>query len=140
MREKTRMKVLGTHFLLELWNCNVVKANDPDYLQAVLSETANILGAVVLKTLFQQFSPQGVSGVVLISQSHISIHTWPEHGYAAVDIFSCGNESGLWKAAKYIEVKLEAVTANTQDFKRGIPDTEGQQFQRGPCYPKPKGS
>ena len=115
------MNVLGTHLLLELWNCDTLKINDPDYLAAILGEAASILDAIVLKSVFQQFIPHGVSGVVLISQSHLTIHTWPEHGYAAVDIFSCGNESGMWKAAKYIEEKLEAATAKIQDFKRGIP-------------------
>jgi S-adenosylmethionine decarboxylase len=106
--EKSTMNVLGTHLLLELRTCDALKINDPIFLKEMMHQTARIMGASVLKTVIQQFSPQGVSCVVLISQSHLTIHTWPELAYAAVDIFSCGNETGLWKAAEFIKETLGA--------------------------------
>ncbi|MGC8604605.1 MAG: adenosylmethionine decarboxylase, partial [Desulfomonilaceae bacterium] len=82
---------------------------------------AEIAGATVLKTAFQNFNPQGVSGVVVIAESHLTIHTWPEYGYAAIDIFTCGTRVDPWKAAVYLRQEMEAVDMQVRDFQRGIP-------------------
>lgn len=114
------MNVLGTHLLLELWTCDALRINDPVFLKEMMHQAARIMDASVLKTVVQQFSPQGVSCVVLISQSHLTIHTWPEVAYAAVDLFSCGDESGVWKAVEFIKVQLAAVEYEVWDFQRGV--------------------
>ncbi|MGB6064870.1 MAG: adenosylmethionine decarboxylase [Desulfomonilaceae bacterium] len=119
------MKALGIHLLIELWSCNRQKIDNLDYLEKIMSQAAEVAGATVLKTAFQDFNPQGVSGVVVIAESHLTIHTWPEHGYAAVDIFTCGTKVSPWKAAGFLRQELEAGDMQVRDFERGIPRTEG---------------
>ena len=79
----------GTHLLLEFWDA--IHLDDPAHAERALVEAAEGCGATVLNVMTHHFSPQGgVSGVVVLQESHISIHTWPEFGYAALDIFTCG--------------------------------------------------
>lgn len=118
------MKTLGIHLLIELWSCNRQKIDNLDYLERIMSQGAEVAGATVLKTAFQDFNPQGVSGVVVIAESHLTIHTWPEHGYAAVDIFTCGSKVNPWKAAGFLKQELEAGDMQVRDFQRGIPRDE----------------
>jgi len=129
------MKALGTHLLIELWSCNTQKLDNLDYLERIMSQAAEVAGATVLKTAFQDFNPQGVSGVVVIAESHLTIHTWPELGYAALDIFTCGTTVDPWKAAGFLRQELEAEGYQMRDLKRGIPpigtDEEKGQGQIG---------
>ncbi len=81
------------HLLVEYNNCNPAKLNDLKYLEKTLTASANKGNFTVLKSVFHQFEPQGVTGILLLSESHMSIHTWPEDGYAAVDLFTCGGNS-----------------------------------------------
>lgn len=84
------MSGLATHVLLELWGCDEALLNDAPGLEAHLVEAARVARCEVLGALHHRFEPQGASAVVLVAESHLSIHTWPEHGYAAVDILTCG--------------------------------------------------
>jgi S-adenosylmethionine decarboxylase proenzyme len=115
------MKALGIHLLIEFASCNRDKADNLAFLEAVMRQAAEVAGATVLKTAFQDFNPQGVSGVVVIMESHLTIHTWPEFGYAAVDIFTCGNKVDPWKAASFLQEALEAGEMQIRDFRRGLP-------------------
>jgi len=115
------MKALGIHLLIELCSCNRQKLDDMGYLERIMAQAAEVAGATVLKTAFQNFNPQGVSGVVVFAESHLTIHTWPEYGYAAIDIFTCGSRVDPWKAAVYLRQELEAVDMQVRDFQRGIP-------------------
>lgn len=76
-------------------------------------------GAEVREVAFHKFSPQGVSGVVIISESHLSIHTWPELGYAAIDVFTCGTSVDPWDACKYLEEILSADNVKGMEITRG---------------------
>jgi S-adenosylmethionine decarboxylase len=118
------MKALGIHLLIELTSCNRQKIDNLAYLERIMSDAAEVAGATVLKTAFQDFNPQGVSGVVVIAESHLTIHTWPEHGYAAVDIFTCGTRVDPWKAAQFVKEHLEAGDMQVRDFRRGLPDAD----------------
>jgi S-adenosylmethionine decarboxylase proenzyme len=118
------MKALGIHLLIELWSCNRQKIDNLDYLEKIMSQAAEVAGATVLKTAFQDFNPQGVSGVVVIAESHLTIHTWPEYGYAAVDIFTCGTKVDPWTAAGFLKQELEAEQFSVRDFQRGIPGNQ----------------
>ena len=86
------MQGLGRHVLAEVYGCGFDILNDLDGIREILVSAALSAGAEVLETTFHRFSPQGISGVVVISESHLAIHTWPEYGYAAVDVFTCGEE------------------------------------------------
>jgi S-adenosylmethionine decarboxylase len=114
------MKALGIHLLIEFWSCNRQKIDDMEYLEKIMARAAEVAGATVLKTAFQDFNPQGVSGVVVIAESHLTIHTWPEHGYAAVDIFTCGSSVDPWRATHFLEQELEAAKTQVRDFQRGM--------------------
>ena len=94
--------------------------NDLDLIREAMITAAIECGAVVLGDSFHRFSPQGVSGVVVIAESHLSIHTWPEYGYAALDIFTCGTAVQPEKAAAVMVGKLESRNHSLQDIQRGI--------------------
>lgn len=83
------LKSLGRHLLLELYECDRKLLGQIKPVEHILKHAAIEAGATVVQSNFHQFSPYGVSGVVVIAESHLTIHTWPEHGYAAVDIFTC---------------------------------------------------
>ena len=87
--ERDGVKFAGTHLLIDLWGAS--NLGDPDLIDRALREAAEEAGATILHSHFHHFSPNGgVSGVVVLAESHISIHTWPERDFAAVDIFMCG--------------------------------------------------
>ena len=114
------MAALAKHLLLELKDCNTELLNNIEYLKNVLTEVAVQIGATVIKDSFYQFSPQGISGVIIIAESHISIHTWPEHNYAAVDVFTCGDVIEPRNAVKPLADKLKARSTSYIELKRGI--------------------
>jgi S-adenosylmethionine decarboxylase len=123
------MKALGIHLLIELCSCNAQKLDNMDYLEKIMAHGAEVAGATVLKTAFQDFNPQGVSGVVVIAESHLTIHTWPEYGYAAIDIFTCGTKVDPWKAAGFLRQELEAQDMQVRDFHRGLPSSNEEENQ-----------
>ena len=114
------MNALGKHLLLELKDCNEEVLNDLDFLRSTLVTVANDCGATVLGESFHPFNPHGVSGVVIIAESHLSVHTWPEYGYAAVDIFTCGDTVQSEKAAEMLIEKLGAGNHSLIEIQRGL--------------------
>ncbi len=118
------MNALGRHLLLELKDCNREVLNDLSFLKGVLTAAAKEVGATVLGESFHQFNPHGVSGVVIIAESHLFIHTWPECGYAAVDIFTCGDTVQPEKAAQKLIRELGAKSHSILEIQRGILDTQ----------------
>jgi len=114
------LNALGRHLLLELKLCNEEVLDDIDFLRDCLNEAAIQSGATVVGESFYHFSPCGVSGVVNIAESHIAIHTWPEYRYAAVDVFTCGDDVDPGKAARWITEKLEAKNHSLIELRRGI--------------------
>ena len=118
------MNALGKHLLLELKDCDREVLNDLEFIKGMLSAAASEAGATVLGESFHQFSPQGVSGAVIIAESHLFIHTWPECGYAAVDIFTCGNSVKPEKAAQKLIKELGAKSHSILEIKRGILNTD----------------
>lgn len=85
------MKTQGRHLLLELSGCSAVALNDREVVRSALRAAAVAAGAVIVSEALHGFSPHGLTALVLLAESHISIHTWPEAGYAAVDIYTCGD-------------------------------------------------
>ena len=114
------MDALGRHLLLELRECDVAVLDDLAYLENALVSAARESGATVIDKSFHQFAPQGVSGVVLIAESHLSLHTWPEHAYAAVDIFTCGTTVKIEVAADALIRRLGSKDPSVLEVKRGI--------------------
>ena len=113
------MTALGHHALVELRDCNREKLDDLEFIREVLLEAAQEVGASVIDHIFHQFSPYGVTGVVAIAESHLCIHTWPEFGYAAMDIFTCGEAFSPSLAAQLLVERLESKDPEIVEFTRG---------------------
>ena len=90
------------HFLLELYDCDYEKLNDESFLRCTLNNAAKIANATVLNLISNKFEPQGVTAIALLAESHLSIHTWPEAQYSAVDIFTCGQNMKPDISCKYL--------------------------------------
>ncbi|MGM0689232.1 MAG: adenosylmethionine decarboxylase [Bacillota bacterium] len=118
------MSALGRHILAEFYGCPEVILGDLEQIKQSMKAAALEAGAEVRETVFHQFSPQGVSGVVVISESHLAIHTWPEFGYAAVDVFTCGQTVNPWVSCDYLKQAFSAQNMSAREIKRGIFDIE----------------
>ncbi len=114
------MNALGRHLLLELFDCDLDVINNLESVKSALVEAAKRAQATIVGVIFHEFNPFGISGVVVIAESHISIHTWPEYRYAAVDIFSCGNILQPEVAAKYLAESLGAERVSIVEMQRGL--------------------
>lgn len=102
------MKALGRHILVEFLNCKADVLNDVSVIENAMVEAARIAGATVINSTFHHFSPYGVSGVVVIQESHLAIHTWPEYRYAAVDLFTCGDTVDPWVSFEFLKKAFDA--------------------------------
>ncbi len=109
------MKPLGNHILLELWGVGSDLLDDAPALEHGLVEAASRGGAHVLEGRFRNFSPHGISGVIILSESHITVHTWPERGYAAVDIFTCGAAAIGERVSHQV---LDALAPSSHEIRR----------------------
>ena len=117
------MNALGRQLLLELKECDKEVINDLSFLKGVMLKAADEAGATVLGESFHQFNPHGVSGVVVIAESHLFIHTWPEYGYVGIDIFTCGDSVQPEKAAEILVRKLGAKNYSALELQRGLLET-----------------
>jgi S-adenosylmethionine decarboxylase len=116
--EKDGVKFAGTHLLIDLWGATNLA--DPDHIDAHLREAALIAGATILHSHFHHFSPNGgVSGVVVLAESHISIHTWPERDFAAVDIFMCG-ACNPYKSIEVLKRAFSPERVQLNEARRGL--------------------
>ncbi|MDX1977481.1 MAG: adenosylmethionine decarboxylase [Pseudanabaenaceae cyanobacterium bins.68] len=99
---------VGVHYILEIYECPSTVLNDLEYIMECLRGAVKCAGATLLNQVAHQFSPQGVTALMLLAESHISIHTWPESGYAALDVFTCGSHTMPDLACAYLIDKLQA--------------------------------
>lgn len=114
------MDTMGRHVIAELWGCNVEKLNDMNYIERVFVDAALEAGAEIREVAFHKFAPHGVSGVVIISESHLTIHSFPEHGYASIDVYTCGDRIDPTVASNYILKALDASTSEVIEVPRGM--------------------
>ncbi len=119
------MQALGTHIVCELSGCDPEVLTDIDVVREMMVNAAKAANATVMQTAFHRFQPHGVSGVVVIAESHLSIHTWPETGYAAMDFYTCGDHTDPWAACAYAAKRLGAKKMLTTEVKRGIESSAG---------------
>lgn len=113
------MKSLVKHIVVELFECDSIILDDPKTLECHLLEAVRLSGATIIQSVFHHFSPHGVTGVVVIAESHFSVHTWPEYGYCAVDIFTCGEGIDDEAAFNYLKSNLKAGNVSVMEIKRG---------------------
>lgn len=109
---------LGNHILVEFMNCDPHIMNDVAAIERDMVAAAQLAGATVINSTFHHFSPYGVSGVVVIQESHLAIHTWPEYGYAAVDLFTCG-EMDAWISFDHLKECFKSKSYSAIEMKRG---------------------
>ena len=117
---KTAHFPIGHHYIVEASGCDPKIIGSVEKVQQILVKAAEIAGAHVWSISFNRFPPMGVSGVVVISESHISTHTWPEMGYAALDIYTCGAKVRPDKAVVYAVEAFGAETSHITEITRGI--------------------
>jgi len=122
------MTTRGTHIIVELSNCDANIINNLTEVKKILTYAALYANAEIKELAFHRFSPQGVSGVVVIAESHISVHTWPEYGYAALDIYTCGDNTEPLKACNYIARTFKAEKVFATEIERGVKDSENKIF------------
>ena len=120
------MKALGRHIVCELSGCNPETLTDVDSIHAMMVSAAKASRATIMESAFHRFEPQGVSGTVILAESHLSIHTWPEKGYAAMDFYTCGDHTDPWLACDHAARVLQARSVLTTEFKRGIEKSDGE--------------
>lgn len=109
---------LGTHLLIEFFDCDNVILDSVEHIEVILNKAAKAANAIPVGSRFHRFQPSGTSGIILLAESHISIHTWPNEGYAAVDFFTCGSakpEAGI----PILEKELKAGTFELLEVSRG---------------------
>jgi len=112
-------KSLGVHIILEFFGCDPNTLTRRDYVERVMLEAAQKANTHSIGTFFHQFKPHGVSGVIIIEESHISIHTWPEHGFAAIDFFYCSEEVDPEKAIEVLIEGFKPTRISRVEFDRG---------------------
>jgi len=120
-----RQKPLGTQLIVEFSKCDKVILDDTEAIRSIMLNAAIAANATIVDHCFHKFSPIGVSGVVIIAESHITIHTWPEHGYCAIDIFTCGD---LLKNNNALEVLKEGLKSQEEKvfkLERGLKNLDG---------------
>ncbi|ACV59220.1 MULTISPECIES: adenosylmethionine decarboxylase [Alicyclobacillus] len=114
------MDTMGRHVIAELWECDPERLNDVHGIERAMVTAALEAGAEVREVAFHKFAPQGVSGVVIISESHLTIHSFPEHGYASIDVYTCGDRIDPNVACDYITKYLGAKRLEAIELPRGV--------------------
>lgn len=122
------MNTLGKHLILEMWGCCKDKIDNVDVVKDILVKATEVTRATLVDVVCHRFSPYGVTGVAILAESHVSVHTWPEYGYAAVDIFICGNTINPQNAASFITQAFLAKETSILEIKRG--DVFSQKIQK----------
>ncbi len=120
VREVNGLHSLGTHLLLELRECNTKTLCNLELVQDALTNAALEAKATIVEVAFHEFSPFGISGMVVIAESHLAIHTWPEYDYAAVDVFTCGSLINPRIAANSLIEKFESRNHAIIEINRGV--------------------
>ena len=119
--DEPKLSHQSKHLLLELYKCNSEKLNDESFLRCILNRAAKLANATVLNLISNKFEPQGVTAIALLAESHISIHTWPESKYSAVDIFTCGQYMLPELASQYLIEALKAEEHSLRVIERNPP-------------------
>ena len=117
------------HLLLELYKCDYEKLNDESFLRCTLNRAAKLAKATVLNLISNKFEPQGVTAIALLAESHISIHTWPESNYSAVDIFTCGQNMLPEIASQYLIQVFKAEEHSLRVIERNPPEAVLKQMR-----------
>ena len=119
MKEFVESKIMGGHYLLDFFGCDAEQLNSMEFWQENLPKAANAAEMKILNSHFHKFEPYGITGFLLLSTSHISVHTWPEHQYAACDVFSCSSDKYTIKAVNFLKKIIRYKKCKTEYLDRG---------------------
>ncbi|MEX0593278.1 MAG: adenosylmethionine decarboxylase [Balneolaceae bacterium] len=120
LEQQSRMEALGRQILVEFYDCDQGRLNDVSFIEQTLLHATRESGATIISHNFHKFSPYGVSGVVVIAESHVAIHTWPEYRYSAVDIFTCGETIDPWSIQEILKAEFLSGNVSSMEMKRGL--------------------
>lgn len=112
-----KIKYAGIHLIADFWGGKIIES--PAEIKRILLETAKKSNNTPIEVKIHKFSPHGLTGFVLLAESHISIHTWPEMDYVAIDIFSCGTKSKPWQGLEYLKKEFKPKRIKVKKIKRG---------------------
>lgn len=112
-------KQLGNHYILDFYNCDVAFLNQLTEVEAVMTTAVKEANLTIVHSHFHQFAPQGVSGTIIIAESHFSVHTWPEYGFASLDLFSCQEIERIDELIDYLVLQFGAQSQQTKVILRG---------------------
>lgn len=118
VRQNKKLKYAGIHLFAEFWSGKIIE--DPKEIKKILIGAVKESKNTPLEVAIHKFSPQGATGVILLAESHLSIHTWPEINYVAIDIFTCGEKANPHKALDYLKKKFKPKKVEVKTIKRGI--------------------
>jgi S-adenosylmethionine decarboxylase len=122
--EEQEYLTVGNHIAADFWGVDFDKLNNIDYMYLLLKVAAELSGATVLDQCLKQFNPNGCTVLLLLSESHVSIHTYPEKGYAGFDMYTCGNTVDPLKGFKIIKERLNPTRVHIKELKRGLGEDE----------------
>ena len=113
------MNALGRHIIVELFDCAPALLDHVTHVQDSMRYAAEKVGATIINLTFHHFSPFGVSGVVVIQESHLAIHTWPEWGFASIDLFTCGDTIDPWQCYAILKQAFKSPHGSAIEMRRG---------------------
>ena len=122
------METLGRHYIVEASGCKPEIISSVEKVEQILVRSAEVANVQVWSISFHRFQPHGVSGVVVISESHLSVHTWPEFGYVALDIYTCGKNAKPDDAVEYALEQFEATSVHVTEITRGLDEGDRMYF------------
>ena len=113
----------GRHLILDLYGCDSGILDDYEELQRLLEASLVMANATIRRIIGEKFKPQGVTLLALLAESHASVHTWPEIGYCAIDLYTCGDKTQTHRAAEFLKKKLKAKTTEQKELVRSTTPT-----------------
>ncbi len=116
--KQNKLKHAGIHVVADFWNGKNIE--DAQSLRGILVKAAKAANSTPLEISIHKFLPQGITGVVLLAESHIAIHSWPEYNYMAVDVFTCGDKSAPQKALDYLRQEFQPKKVKSKKINRGV--------------------
>jgi S-adenosylmethionine decarboxylase len=117
---------VGHHYIAEASGCDAGIIGKVETVEGILTRAAEVAGVTIWAISFHRFAPNGVSGVIVISESHLSVHTWPEHGYVALDIFTCGDDAKPEAAVEHALKAFGAKSMHITEVTRGLQEGDKQ--------------
>ncbi|MEM8602769.1 MAG: adenosylmethionine decarboxylase [Cyanobacteria bacterium P01_H01_bin.121] len=129
----TDLAPVGKHCILELSGCPRSLLDDAEFIKQSLQAAAQVARSTLLGEIVHKFNPQGVTAIALLAESHISVHTWPERGYAAIDVFTCGEHTKPEESCRFLIQALQASGHNFQTLRRCLADAELAQHKSDPA-------